>query len=183
MTVTQDATRPKEGVVRFERMLNAPVERVWEYIVDEDLRKTWLAAGTIELVPGGRVNLHYDQARMTDEPLPEDSEFDPHEEDGTIIEVDPPRLLSYTWGEWFGQNCIVRIELTPEGDRTKLVLEHQRIATIRLTYDVMTGWHGHLDLLEDRINGGAVRPFRANFDAVTEKYNKLYAEASADQPA
>jgi uncharacterized protein YndB with AHSA1/START domain len=176
MTIVGDAIMSKEGVVRFERLLNAPVERVWEYLVEDDLRKTWLAAGSIELVPGGRVHLHYDQATMTDEPLPADSEFEPHEEDGTIVEIDPPRLLSYTWGEWFGQSCIVSFTLTPEGAGTRLVLEHRRIASVRLSFDVATGWHGHLDLLEDRINGGAPRPFRANFDAVTEKYALLYAE-------
>jgi uncharacterized protein YndB with AHSA1/START domain len=178
MTMTKDATMPKEGVVRFERVLNAPIERVWDYLVDDELRKTWLGNGTVDLRLGGHVHLLYDQASLTDEPLPEGSEFEPHEEDGTIVELDPPHLLAYTWGEWFGQNCVVSFELTEEGDATKLVLEHRRIESIRLIYDVATGWHGHLDILEDRINGTA-RPFRTHFDAVTAKYDKLYAEQSA----
>jgi uncharacterized protein YndB with AHSA1/START domain len=179
MTITDDATFPTTGVVRFERTLNAPVERVWEYLVIDDLRKTWLGSGTMDLVPGGRVTLHYDQSSMTDEPLPDGSGFEPHEEDGTILEVSAPNLLSYTWGEWFGQACVVSFELTPQGDQTRLVLEHRRVEGLELTFDVATGWHGHLDLLEDRINGGAIRPFRSNFDRVTEKYAGMYAEHTA----
>ncbi len=170
MTVTDDATFPETGVVRFERVFNAPVERVWAYITEEDLRKTWLAAGEFDLVPGGRATLLYDNANITDEPQAGDDTFEPHVEENTIIAVDPPRLLSYTWGEWFGQNGVVSYELSPEGDGTRLVLTHSRISSVELSVDVARGWHVQLDVLAARIDGTPLPHLWERFEEMGAHY-------------
>ena len=177
MTESTDATFPEAGVVRFERILDAPVERVWDYLVDEDLRKTWLGGGTIELVPGGRASIWYDNANITDEPQREDDTFEPHFENGTVVAVDPPHLLSYTWREWFGQNCVVSFELSGVGDRTRLVLTHSRVATVALSLDVARGWHVHLEVLSARIDGTPMPHLWERFDEVGKHYDSLAASS------
>ena len=38
--------------VVFERLLPGPIERVFAYLWDEDLRKTWFTTGVMPTVPG-----------------------------------------------------------------------------------------------------------------------------------
>jgi uncharacterized protein YndB with AHSA1/START domain len=177
VTNSDDATFREPGAVRFERILNAPVERVWEYIVDPELRKTWLGGGVIELVPGGQAAIWYDNTNLTDQPQREDDTFEPHFENGTVVAVEPPRLLSYTWGEWFGQNCLVSYELAPEGDGTRLILTHSRVATVELSRDVARGWHVHLDVLAARLNGLPLPQIWDRFDEMGEYYSTANAIA------
>ena len=177
MTILNEATFPETGTVRLERVLNAPVERVWEYISDDSLRKSWLGDGTIDMTVGGKLHMVYDNANLTDEPMHEDDTFEPHVEDGTVLEVDPPHRLSYTWGEWFGHNCIVTFNLEPVGDKTQLVLTHSRVDDYDLTFDVARGWHVHLDVLESRINGSAMPHIWDRFDEVGAYYTSLAKQA------
>lgn len=53
--------------LRFERRLKHPVEKVWAALTDPERRAEWLAPGTIELRPGGRAELTFDNA-PTDQP-------------------------------------------------------------------------------------------------------------------
>jgi uncharacterized protein YndB with AHSA1/START domain len=169
-----DATVPEPGVVRFERLLPAPIDRVWAYLADTDLRSTWLGGGTIEPRVGGIVDIDYDHARVTADPQPNTSGFAPHHELGTVLEYEAPRLLAYSWGEWFGQYCVVRFELSMDGDATRLVLTHSRIASLELVADVATGWHGHLDALEDKLAGGSGVGFWDNFDRHHGRYTNAW---------
>ena len=43
--------------VRLERMLPGPVERVWSYLTDSNLRGQWLATGDMPRQPGAKVEL------------------------------------------------------------------------------------------------------------------------------
>jgi uncharacterized protein YndB with AHSA1/START domain len=175
MTITDTATFPETGVVKLERVLNAPIEEVWDYVTKDELRRTWLGVGTVDLRVGGKVHLMYDNSVLTDEPMHDDDTFEPHIEYGTILELDPPHKISYTWGEWFGHNCIVTFALQPVGDKTQLVLTHSRIDDVELSYDVARGWHVHFDVLESKINGTEMPNIWDRFDEVGAYYNSISA--------
>jgi uncharacterized protein YndB with AHSA1/START domain len=170
MTSTEDATFPSDGVVRFDRTFNAPIGRVWQYLADPELRKTWMGGGEIELRPGGRVHIWYDHSNLTDEPQPAGGTFEPHFEDGTVVAVDPPAHLSYTWGEWFGQDCLVSFDFSTNGDGTRLVLTHSRIATTALSRDVARAWHVHLGMLSARVNDTPLPHLWAHFNEMSAHY-------------
>jgi uncharacterized protein YndB with AHSA1/START domain len=170
---------PEPGVVRFERNLPAPIDRVWAYLVDPELRSTWLAGGTSSPRVGGPFDLDFDHTKISSDLQPEGSGFSPHHEVGTVLELDPPRVLAYSWGEWFDQYCVVRFELTPDGAATRLVLTHSRIAIPALVPDVARGWHGHLDMLEDKLAGGTGVGFWANFDRHGDYYRAEWSEPLA----
>ena len=52
------------GAVRFERLLPAPVERVWDYLTDSELRRKWFAGGEMELRPGGAMALLFHNSEL-----------------------------------------------------------------------------------------------------------------------
>ena len=57
-----------EHAVRFERVLPASPDKVWEHLTNPELLKSWLAAGSIEPRIGGRVELKFDvEERETDD--------------------------------------------------------------------------------------------------------------------
>jgi len=43
--------------LRMQRRLPGPIERVWSYLSDGDLRRQWLASGTMSLQPGASFEL------------------------------------------------------------------------------------------------------------------------------
>ena len=43
--------------LRIQRLLPGPIERVWAFLIDGELRKLWLASGDIELVEGAPFEL------------------------------------------------------------------------------------------------------------------------------
>ena len=108
------------GVVRFERILPGPIERVWAYLTDSKKRSTWLAAGEMELRPGGRVEHVFKNSALTEHDDPPPAKYVERSEDtrmhGRILGCDPPNLLAYSWGEVTGEHAdahsAVRFELT-----------------------------------------------------------------------
>ena len=51
--MTSYVERTDTATVRLERLLPGPIERVWAFITESDLRRQWLAAGEFELTVGG----------------------------------------------------------------------------------------------------------------------------------
>jgi uncharacterized protein YndB with AHSA1/START domain len=43
--------------LRIQRLLPGPIERVWAYLTESDLRRQWLASGTMQLQPGASFEL------------------------------------------------------------------------------------------------------------------------------
>jgi len=119
-----DATlEDSEGGVelRFERQLPHPPERVWRALTEPVELRSWHPT-PCELDPGGRVRFLA---------LPNV----PAMADGEVLAIDPPRLLSHTWGEdrltW---------ELRPHGAGCLLVLTHSFGGRFKAARDG-AGWH------------------------------------------
>ncbi len=141
--------------VRIERLLPVPIERVWDYLTDGELRGKWLAGGAMEQRVGGRVELHFHNSALTenDDPPPAKyAKYDNASTGGTVTEIDPPHLLAYTWGEEDGASH-VRFELATQGQQVRLVVTHSRLSGRDGMLSVAAGWHTHLDILRDRLLG------------------------------
>jgi uncharacterized protein YndB with AHSA1/START domain len=172
-------TGPDE--VRFERLLPGPIERVWEYLVDSEKRALWLAGGEMELRPGGRLELNFFHANLSShvEQIPE--RYKPFEHGttnyGTVTECDPPRLLSFRWAEGDDDHSEVTFALTQRQDRVLLTLTHRRLRTRELMLDVAAGWHAHLGILADRLDGVEPRPFWSTHERMAEEYQRRLRSA------
>ena len=98
---TLDTTGTKPAV-RLERRLPDPPAVVWRAITDREELKAWFPCDVI--VAGGRWEVG---AAIT---FPFPAEVMDMTLTGTVLAVDEPKLLSYTWGE----DEVLRFELHPE---------------------------------------------------------------------
>ncbi|HEY8617133.1 SRPBCC family protein [Phenylobacterium sp.] len=166
---------PGPGVVRFERLLPGPIERVWAYLTESDKRARWFAGGELELRPGGHAEINFRHAQLSDvaDPAPEkyaEMNATGFQSTGTIREVDPPRRLSFDWHETHGPATLVTFELSQEGDKVRLVLIHSDLPSRELMVDVSGGWHSHLAQLEDELAGRPRGPFWARHQELEGVY-------------
>lgn len=152
-----------EQTVRFERLLPGPIGRVWNYLVDADKRARWLCGGETELTSGGRVEMIFQNAKLSgqqDIERPEKYKDMPEKVlfSGTVTRCEPPRVLAHTW-DYEDTASEVCYELHEEGDQVRLVLTHTRLTGRDEMQSVCGGWHTHLDILVDVLNGDEPKPF------------------------
>lgn len=166
------------GTIRFERMLPGPIERVWSYITEPDKTALWIASGTIDLRVGGSCEWHCDYG------LDQASGDKAHDKApvvyGEILELDPPRLFRAMWDASECSNTSqdgaiteITYELTPRGGEVLLVLTHRRLPNIEDIRSALAGWHLHLDILVDVLNGRTPSPFWETHEYLESVYQDL----------
>jgi uncharacterized protein YndB with AHSA1/START domain len=164
------------ATIRFERVLPGPIERVWAYLTESEKRGKWFASGQMELREGGRVELFFRHADLSPKKEPTPDRFkrydQGHTSHGRIIRCEPPRLLSFMWGEEVGDDSEVTFELSPRGGDTLLVLTHRRLVDRAKMLSVAGGWHTHLGILVDHLNGREPRPFWSAHARIEAEYEK-----------
>ncbi|CAN5707733.1 SRPBCC family protein [soil metagenome] len=175
MTIEPWGQFPAPGTVRFERRLPGPIERVWSYFADSDLRGQWLAPGPLETRVGGTLELGFKHSELSPEPYdgPDGHGGERRILSCEVLEIDPPRRLSFRWGE---DTSVVVVELTPVGDEVKLVITQSGLSSSSLA-GVAGGWHTHLTILEDRAAGRIPKPFWATLKALDGVYARRIAAA------
>ncbi len=166
--------RLDKTTVRFERLLPGPIERVWEYITQSDKRAKWLAGGATDLTIDGLVELNFHNASLS--PLPDDEPpqkycSDPEKSSfsGHVTRCDPPHLLAHTW-EFAEHHSEVEYSLSEQDDKVLLVLTHRRLKDDDEVLSVSGGWHAHLDILGDVLDGQTPRPYWRTHTALETEY-------------
>jgi uncharacterized protein YndB with AHSA1/START domain len=151
--------RVAPDTIRLERELDAPVDKVWRYLTEADLRREWFMGGT-DARESGEFELLNDHDNLSDEdvPYPENyAEFKGRVWNERVIRFEPPRLLETTF--MGGKNGNVTYELFPDGDRTRLVLTHSGIQSGTGAQDFGSGWNSHLTVLHEKLAGRSIRNF------------------------
>jgi uncharacterized protein YndB with AHSA1/START domain len=142
--------------VRFERVYPHPVERVWRSItVPEEMAAWFPSTVEVDLREGGAM-------RFT---------FDPHlaePMDGHVVELDPPKVFAFMWGK-----DLLRLELAPEGDGTRLTLL-QTLDEDEAARNA-AGWHVCLDKLAGKDD--------TDWEPLYEEYQRRGLPAGAEIPA
>ena len=154
--MNERSTLIKPSTIRLERLLPGPVERVWAYLTESKKRATWLAAGEFDLRVGGKVELHFENSKLSDDVAPADAAVRSFE--GRITRLEPLRALGYTWN-WDGRDSEVLYELAPKGKDVLLTIQHRMPEDRGLTLAVGGGWATHVGILADQLNGVKPRPF------------------------
>jgi uncharacterized protein YndB with AHSA1/START domain len=164
----QDVITARE--LRFERVLEAPVETVWRYLTDPELRSRWFMGGEIEPHVGGKIHMVFDHDNLSDGDAPMPERYAKNKGKTwfeTITAWDPPHRLAYSWDN--GDAGTVTFTLDPVGEgRTRLVLHHTGLRGAQDAKNFGGGWGSHITVLEARIKGERVENFWA-----------LHAEAEA----
>ena len=83
--------------------------------------------------------------------------------------------LGFTWGRGDDAPSAVSFELTPQGDEVLLTLTHQHLGNRAAMTDVACGWHAHLTLLIERLNGREPPSFWSLFAANKGEYERRFA--------
>jgi uncharacterized protein YndB with AHSA1/START domain len=161
------------ATLKIQRLLPGPIERIWAYLTDSDLRRRWLAAGDMKLEVGAPFAFTWRNDELTEPPGKRPDGFGvEHTMQSRITELDPPRRIGFTWDGSDG----VTIELEPKGDRVLLTLTHQRVEKRSSLVGVSTGWHMHLDVLAAIAEGRRPDPF-------WDRWSGLHATYEARTPA
>ena len=56
------------ATLKIQRRLPGPIERVWAYLTESDLRRQWLAAGEMEMKVGAPVELVWRNDELNNPP-------------------------------------------------------------------------------------------------------------------
>jgi uncharacterized protein YndB with AHSA1/START domain len=91
-----------------------------------------------------------------------------HRMKSRIMEVDPPRKLSFTW-QGSGD---VTLELAPAGNRVLLTVTHRRLPDRATLLKVAAGWHMHLDILAARASDKKPAPFWEGWSRLHKEYDQ-----------
>ena len=147
-------------VLRLERLLAAPPERIFAAWTDPALLRRWWAAAqgwttpeaTVDVRVGGAYRL---SMQGTDGIVRTVA--------GEYLEVDPPRRLVYTWQWQAGEGhqppqegpTVVSVDFVAEGAGTRVVLEQRGHESEAARDSHGRGWRGCLDSLERLLAGAA----------------------------
>jgi uncharacterized protein YndB with AHSA1/START domain len=130
----------------------------------------------MDLRVGGSVEFFFNHADLSAEKTPPEKHKNKAcgvSRGGTITAYDPPRLLSFT----FGNAGEVTFELTPKGKDVLLVLTHRNLKDRAMMVGVSSGWHSHLAILIDVLNGDEPRPFWTTVTKMEAEYEKRLPQA------
>ncbi|MDH2426329.1 SRPBCC family protein [Sphaerisporangium sp. TRM90804] len=137
------------SVLRMERRLAHPPEKVWRALTEPDDLARWFPSSVrVDLRVGGEIR------------------FDFPDEPGVVTELDPPRVFAFTWG---GE--LLRWEVRADGEGSLLLLTH--------TFDdrygapsFAAGWHTCLNAMDTALRGSSPPPSEegGDMDDLLETY-------------
>lgn len=130
-------------LLRFERPIPHPVDRVWAALTEPGLLREWLGEVEIDLLAGGAVTITW--LNTGDDP-------NTFTMSARITELDPPGLLEYA-GEPHG---VLRFEIRPDGEGSILTLTNTQPRRPEAPLKNLAGWHIHLLHLEEALDGISV---------------------------
>ena len=112
----------KNEPIVIERVYNAPINRVWHALTDLEKMRQWYFPMLTEFEPALGFETRFD--------VESGGKLFPHI--WKITEVVPGRKISYEWkfGGYPGDS-LVSFELFDDGDKTRIVLTHDKIETFR----------------------------------------------------
>jgi uncharacterized protein YndB with AHSA1/START domain len=155
--------------LKIQRLLPGPIERVWAYLTDSDMRRKWLAAGKMELKVGAPFEFVWRNDELTNPPGNKPEGFgEEHRMQSRITELDPPRKITFTWND----SGDVTIELEAKGKDVLLTLVHRRLPNRNTMLMVGAGWHMHLDVLVARARGEEPPPFWDGWLKLKQDYDR-----------
>jgi len=134
MTHTESPPKP---MIRLQRLFPASPQEVFNAWIDPESLRQWFSPGTISLASvelDVRVGGHF-RIVMRDE-----TKDLVHA--GTYREIDPPQRLVFTWQSsgTYDQETLVTVQLHPRGNKTELVLTHERLPDASSAGKHEEGW-------------------------------------------
>ncbi|HYS73569.1 MAG TPA: SRPBCC family protein [Thermoplasmata archaeon] len=150
------------ATLTFERLLGHPIEDVWDAITGSDhLQRWYMTKAIIEGRKDGRIEFWSGGAEV--------------HVTGRILTWDPPRVFEHERnieprkGIPTGERSVIRWELTPEAEGTRLRLIHTRLPP-ELAVQIAPATHALLDRLEDELDHAPLADFPRRIAEVKSLY-------------
>jgi uncharacterized protein YndB with AHSA1/START domain len=154
-----------DGVVRFERVLEAKAPVVWAALTNPEQLGNWLADARIDQREGGAVELRFDAPPG-------------YTVTGTVTKIDPPRVLAHSWTAPGEAEGTVLWQLIPLGERCIVLFTH----TVHGTWDTagtLAAWDLHLERLAATVCGAPATSFdHERWERLTTEYRAKIAESA-----
>ena len=131
--------------VRIDRVLKATIERVYDAWIQPELLTKWYC-------PNPELDLKVDaDVRVGGDYV---VTMGPYVVRGQYTEVDPPKLLGFTW-KWDheGGPSQVRVELTEVDGGTRMLLLHTALPSPEDAAGHLEGWELQFDRLTELVTG------------------------------
>ena len=164
-----DASFEKVGeryVLVVERRLAFPPAKVWRVLTERNLMQQWFP-GDVEGEWRVGAPLQFTFLHGEGEGLSED------EMRGEVLAVEPERLLEFRWGKG-----VIRCEITPDGDGSKLVLS-ETLDDPSMAARSSAGWELCLETMSLVLDGATVAEFawelwKPKFERYVEKFQARF---------
>jgi len=145
------------GAIRMEDVYATDPDDLWSALTVPERLARWVATIEGDLQPGGRIH-----ARFTST----------WEGPGRIDICDPPRHLLVTMEPGMPQEAVIEAHLSPDGDRTRLVIEERGLPLDELA-GYGAGWQAHVEDLAAYLAGTVPGPWRDRWSELTPAYQEL----------
>ncbi len=163
------------GTIVIKRVVPGPVDRVWDYLTKNDLRRQWLAAGDMELRVGAPVELVWDFQKTTADPGPKPdvipNEFRLQSE---VLVCEPHRRLALAWG-LKGKATFL---LKPMDGLVELTVTHEDIPSRDAMVWVAASWCSQFDVLKALLQGKPIDGFWHIWQAYSTGHDKYLPVAA-----
>ena len=156
--MSPDAQFSHAHMVRFDRLLPGPIERVWAALTDTARLPAWYGTGSIEGRIAGKVDLMGGHIR------------------GVVTQWKPPTRLAYTWNVFnpgdeaspYPESYLTLTLVPKEGD-VVLTLEHLPVLDRFVRLNGL-GRHSYLDMIEAALQGRPVESRQAYMMRNAKRY-------------
>jgi uncharacterized protein YndB with AHSA1/START domain len=130
----------------------------------------------MELRPGGNANLVFHNTKLADGDDPPPAKYAEYGGEVTatwrVLECEAPRRLVVSWGMSSNAPSEVTFDLAPRGDRVMFTVTHRKLASRDDMISVSGGWHTHLDILADRLEGRNPPSFWPTHTRLEDEYEQ-----------
>jgi len=151
-----------EGVgLRFEHHYGVTPSEVWAALAEpESIRRWLLADAVLEPRVGGAFSLNWSGGE---------------EAHGQVRLWEPPSVFEVDWNEP-ALRSILHIEIAAAESGSTLVLDHRNV-TSEASIGMGAGWHAHLELLSELVEGGdpTAERWQPRSESLRPEYEQLVA--------
>jgi uncharacterized protein YndB with AHSA1/START domain len=141
---------PDQDAVISEIEVSAPPDRVFQALITREQALQWGTSDAFQVIRWEMEARVGGSWRFVSKEKGSAREFDHH---GKVVEIDPPRVLAYTWfANWhsdLAHETRVRWELTPSSRGTLVKVTHSGLAKLPEACTAYSqGWPGLLNALK-----------------------------------
>jgi uncharacterized protein YndB with AHSA1/START domain len=160
------------GVVRIEDRYDTGIDDLWSAVTDPERLARWWGRVKGDLRPGGELRMFIESAGL--------------DSTGRVETCEPPRRLRVTSREtdesWAGSapgapppfDSVIDVTLTPDGDRTRLVVEISGLPLSKIAF-YGAGWQMHLENLGAYLGGQERADAEARWGQLVPSYQEQAA--------